>query len=250
MNTQINITENGTTTLATAGKYCDRNIDVNVEVAGTTVMDADGILDGSFSGEYASDKLTKLKTKAFEGMANITSVSLPNCTVFEGENTFYKASSLTSVYLPSLTTINGAATFNFATSLTSVYLPSLTTITNGAYTFSRIQATEIDLPSLTIVSNFNGVFYGTNKAEKINLPKLSGTVIGNTAFYGASSLAVLILGGSELNPLDNTSAFTSTPIAKGTGYIYVPDALVDSYKSATNWVTFADQIKPISELEE
>jgi hypothetical protein len=32
-NTQINITENGTKTLATAGKYCDRNIDVNVNVA-------------------------------------------------------------------------------------------------------------------------------------------------------------------------------------------------------------------------
>ena len=32
MNTQINITENGTATLATAGKYCDRNIDVNVNV--------------------------------------------------------------------------------------------------------------------------------------------------------------------------------------------------------------------------
>lgn len=33
-NIQIPITENGTTTLATAGKYCDRNIDVNVQVAG------------------------------------------------------------------------------------------------------------------------------------------------------------------------------------------------------------------------
>ena len=31
-NTQINIAENGTTTLATAGKYCDKNIDVNVAV--------------------------------------------------------------------------------------------------------------------------------------------------------------------------------------------------------------------------
>lgn len=31
-NIQIDITENGTTTLATAGKYCARNIDVNVEV--------------------------------------------------------------------------------------------------------------------------------------------------------------------------------------------------------------------------
>ncbi len=31
-NTQINVTANGTKTLATAGKYCDRNIDVNVTV--------------------------------------------------------------------------------------------------------------------------------------------------------------------------------------------------------------------------
>lgn len=31
-NMQINITENGTKTLATAGKYCDRNIDINVNV--------------------------------------------------------------------------------------------------------------------------------------------------------------------------------------------------------------------------
>ena len=32
-NHQINITTNGTTTLATAEKWCDRNIDVNVNVA-------------------------------------------------------------------------------------------------------------------------------------------------------------------------------------------------------------------------
>ena len=31
-NTQVNISANGITTLATAGKYCDRNIDVNVAV--------------------------------------------------------------------------------------------------------------------------------------------------------------------------------------------------------------------------
>lgn len=34
-NIEINITENGTTTLATAGKYCDRNVDVVVDVAGS-----------------------------------------------------------------------------------------------------------------------------------------------------------------------------------------------------------------------
>lgn len=33
-NIEINITDNGTTTLATAGKYCDKNVDVVVNVAG------------------------------------------------------------------------------------------------------------------------------------------------------------------------------------------------------------------------
>lgn len=227
MNTQINITQNGTTTLATAGKYCDRNIDVNVEVAGTTVMDADGILDGSFSGEYFSDKLTFLKPRAFAEMENVTSISLPNCTTLEGESTF-----------------------NNASSLTNVYLPNLTTMANGKYTFTRTKLTEVDLPSLTTVFDFTGTFYTATLIKKINLPQLSGITIGSSAFNGAQKLTTLALGGSELNPLDNTNAFSNTPIAKGTGYIYVPDALVDSYKSATNWVTFADQIKPISELEE
>ena len=41
---------------------------------------------------------------------------------------------------------------------------------------------------------------------------------------------------------------TYNPEGLKDGYIYVPDALVDSYKKATNWVTYADQIKPLSEL--
>ncbi len=32
------------------------------------------------------------------------------------------------------------------------------------------------------------------------------------------------------------------------GYIYVPDELVDAYKTATNWSVFANAIKGLSEL--
>ena len=38
-----------------------------------------------------------------------------------------------------------------------------------------------------------------------------------------------------------------TVIASGTGYVYVPSALVNSYKSATNWSTYADQIRAIED---
>ena len=51
-NTQINISGNGKTILATAGKFCDRNIDVNVSVpasgitpTGTKEIEQNGIFD-------------------------------------------------------------------------------------------------------------------------------------------------------------------------------------------------------------
>lgn len=43
-NTQINISANGTTTLATVGKYCDRNIDVNVNVPFDEQMEFTNVL--------------------------------------------------------------------------------------------------------------------------------------------------------------------------------------------------------------
>jgi hypothetical protein len=49
---------------------------------------------------------------------------------------------------------------------------------------------------------------------------------------------------------NKTNIFASTPIASGTGYIYVPAALVDSYKGATNWSTYAAQIRAIEDYPE
>jgi hypothetical protein len=59
---------------------------------------------------------------------------------------------------------------------------------------------------------------------------------------------LIIRNSTTLATLGSTNAFSNTPIASGTGYIYVPDDLVDRYKQATNWSTYASQIKGISEL--
>ena len=48
--------------------------------------------------------------------------------------------------------------------------------------------------------------------------------------------------------LSNANVFTGTPIASGTGFIYVPDEAVETYKTATNWNTYASQIKGLSEI--
>lgn len=85
----------------------------------------------------------------------------------------------------------------------------------------------------------------------INYLSSSGGLGGN-AFYGCVKLKkVIITSSSGPFKLQNVGAFTNTPIGNlADGYVYVPDALVDSYKSATNWSTIATQIKPLSELEE
>ena len=66
------------------------------------------------------------------------------------------------------------------------------------------------------------------------------------------SLKTMILRSNEVCVLKYSGAISSTPIATSTteGFIYVPDDLVESYKTATNWSTYASQIKGLSELGE
>jgi hypothetical protein len=92
--------------------------------------------------------------------------------------------------------------------------------------------------------------WNCNSLKKLDFGSLSNG-IGGAAFYSCSSLNTLILRYADGVPaLSNKNAFTSTPIALGTGYIYVPQDLVEQYKEATNWSLFADQIRAIEDYPE
>ena len=73
------------------------------------------------------------------------------------------------------------------------------------------------------------------------------TSIRAYCFAGCTKLKALILRNTNVVALANTNAFQSTPIASGTGFIYVPAALIDSYKAAPNWTTYANQIRAIED---
>ena len=95
------------------------------------------------------------------------------------------------------------------------------------------------------------MFYGCSGLTRLDLSSFeTGGSMGNNSnmFTNCSNLKTIIFGGTKIFRITNTAVFSGTPIADGIGYIYVPDNLVETYKSNSNWAVFADQIKPVSEL--
>lgn len=112
---------------------------------------------------------------------------------------------------------------------------------------------EAYFPSAINVSSY--AFSGCYRLEIVDLHEV--TSISNRVFNNCYSLVSLILRTSSVCALGNADAFTKcyhilgtvnatyNPDGKKDGYIYVPSALVDSYKAATNWSTYADQIRAL-----
>ena len=185
---------------------------------GAAMETADAVIAGTFSGAYVNDRITSLG-KCFNENTTVTSVSCANVVTVR-RNAFNACTSVTSIDLPSCTSIDYGGLGNCA-KLTDVNLPALKTVVQ--YTFSDDSA-----------------------LSKLRLPSLKNTHYGT--FYKCTSLAALILPGSFVtaqSAMDNT--LYNTPIVNGTGYIYVPRDLVDTYKAATNWSAVAEQFRAIED---
>ena len=88
-------------------------------------------------------------------------------------------------------------------------------------------------------------FAHCSKLETLDLATASS--ISAQAFQYCEALTALILRSSSICTLSATSAFANTPIVLGTGYVYVPSSLVSAYKAASNWSTYANQIRSIED---
>jgi hypothetical protein len=155
--------------------------------------------------------------------------------------TFIKIADRTiDEYIDDEITEIGDCAFYSCSSLTTVDLPEATSIGSNAF-FGCSNLTTVDLPEATSIGS--NAFYNCSSLTTVDLPK--ATSIGNSTFYGCSKLTTVILRNTEqVATLSSTNAFDRAANA----IIYVPDSLVDSYKAAKNWSTYADRIKGLSEL--
>lgn len=237
LNAQETLLNNQTSKLSIA----INNLKNKVSGGADTSEIEDAFITHTISGDYVNDRVTKVKYGTFYEDTNLTSVSFPNVTNVESY-AFYKCTSLENIDIPRL---QSASQYTFAyTKPSSINFPLLETI--STYTFAYITVPcSVNLPSLKTTSNSS--FRDSKGISRVDLA--IATKIDNLCFYYCNNLETLILRKSDaICTLQNTNAFTGTKIASGTGYIYVPDNLVEEYKVATNWSSFASQIKPLSEL--
>ena len=108
------------------------------------------------------------------------------------------------------------------------------------------QATNLATSTTSANTIGDSAFFGCTALTKVDMTGVSAAQIAANAFSGCTKLTHLIIRSNSVGTLSATSAFTGTKIAAGEGAIYVPSALVDTYKAATNWSTYANQIYPIT----
>ncbi len=179
-----------------------------------------------------NDDILKLRDSACAGCVALKEVNLANAAE-TGLSCFVDCTNLKSVSLPKIKRVE-ASTFSGCTKLVSVNLPSVDSIFQNA--FRNTAVTKLILPACKKLSTD---VFGTTKLEVLDmLGGTGGRFTGNE--YGATYITTLVLRATDgVTP-------HSGKVISNLQNIYVPDALVEQYKQATNWTQYGEKIKPLS----
>ena len=206
------------------------------EPTGDVVLTVTAVASYSFTHmpitSLYSDTVVRIGGQAFQGCQHLKTIDLPAFKQAEGgaNYLFQGCTSLQTANLPLLGYSQGSNFFSGCTALKSVNIPSVT----------RLQQT---------------FFYNCSSLPFVDLNENCATIEQNV-FNGCRALQTLVLRRTSVVTLSNINAFTNSPM-RGygglSGEIYVPNDLIESYKTASNWATiFAEghlTFKPIEGSE-
>ncbi len=256
------ITENGT---HDAKEY--ENVSVNVPIpdgyikpSGTLNVTSNGTFDVTEKAEVVvavpereivlQDKTitengTYSADEGYDGLGQVT-VEVSGGTNTESEEVAGLLGNTMTVLDNSIVTSLRTRACQNATKLTTVNLPNVTSL--GAYAFYQCTGlVTCTIPKLTSIST--QTWYMCQQLQYADCGQL-GNITAQT-FASCAALETLILRKTgSICTLSNVNAISGSGIGKGTGYVYVPSALVESYKTATNWSTYVAQFRAIEDYPE
>lgn len=204
--------------------------------------------------------VTSIGNHAFDQCSSFASITIPSTVTSIGTHAFYYCYALDSVTIPSGVTSISQYAFYYCYSLHSITIPNdVTSIESNAFSNCSSLA-SITLPS-GVTSIGTNAFYQCYSLTSATIP--SGvTSIGNYAFYYCASLVLITIpsivtsigdgafsncyGVAEYHikpttpPTLGTSVFNNIP---SDCVIYVPAASLNTYKTTSNWSTYASYMQ-------
>ena len=181
--------------------------------------------------------LTSIEDSAFFNCYSLASITIPNGVISIEDSAFYDCYSLASITIPNGLTSIGKYVFYLGCSIASITIPNgVTSI--GIYAFAYCYS----LASITIPNGVTSIgaymFDQCCALASITIPN-GVTSIGNSAFRRCYGVAFYDFTALQAVPTLGFSVFND--IAADC-QIRVPASLVDTWKAATNWSTYADHI--------
>ena len=182
--------------------------------------------------------ITSIDGSSFHSCYSLASITVPNSITSIKESIFYSCYSLTSITIPDSVTNIGNSIFNSCYSLASITIPNgITSVGDSAFHNCRSLA-SITIPN-GITSIGDSIFNNCYSLASITIPN-GITSIGDSAFKNCRGVVFYDFTACTTVPtLASTTAFTGIP---ADCKIRVPAALVNAWKAATNWSTYADHI--------
>ena len=186
------------------------------------VIDSDitALLSNTILESYTNNNIKVIASYKFRD-GQLKKFNSTSCITLEGQS-FYN-SIIEECNTPNLQSV-GSSTFQNCIYLKKVYFPNNKSAISSTAFAGCVSMTYAHIGNAPMINNY--------------------------AFQNCSALKTIIITSTSVPSLSTKDVFTGTPIVNGTGYIYVLDELVESYKSSTNWSVVANQIKPLSEYLE